>query len=160
MLQCEDPSKIKYEKYKTMPFLVDDWGMPRQSVFISKSLPYVRSPKETMQVSTKLTSTKFTQTCKSGQWKKFEFTHLSITSTSWCFHLSHDYGECCLCMALFKLHYECDVMNFPHYWWNDKSITLCLKATKSGYIKIKNEWSKNKILYKESSMIWDWILGL
>uniref|UniRef100_K1Q5Z2 Dedicator of cytokinesis protein 4 n=1 Tax=Magallana gigas TaxID=29159 RepID=K1Q5Z2_MAGGI len=60
--KCEDPSKIKYEKYKTMPFLVDDWGMPRQSVFISKSLPYVRSPKETMQVSTKLTSTKFTQT--------------------------------------------------------------------------------------------------
>lgn len=60
--KCEDPSKIKYEKYKTMPFLVDDFGMPRQSVFISKSLPYVRSPKETMQVSTKLTSTKFTQT--------------------------------------------------------------------------------------------------
>ncbi|XP_056000807.1 dedicator of cytokinesis protein 3-like isoform X2 [Ostrea edulis] len=60
--KCEDPGKIKYEKYKTMPFLVDDFGDPRQSVFISKSLPYVRSPKETIQVSTKLTSTKFTQT--------------------------------------------------------------------------------------------------
>ncbi|XP_061187697.1 dedicator of cytokinesis protein 3-like isoform X2 [Saccostrea echinata] len=60
--KCEDPSKIKYEKYKTMPFLVDDFGDPRQSVFITKSLPYTRSARETIQVSTKLTSTKFTQT--------------------------------------------------------------------------------------------------
>nr|XP_022300007.1 dedicator of cytokinesis protein 3-like isoform X2 [Crassostrea virginica] len=60
--KCEDPNKIKYERYKTMPFLVEDWGVQRQSVLISKSLPYIRSPRETMQVSTKLTSTKFTQT--------------------------------------------------------------------------------------------------
>lgn len=131
MLQCEDPSKIKYEKYKTMPFLVDDFGMPRQSVFISKSLPYVRSPKETMQVSTKLTSTKFTQTCKSGQWKKVWIhtrQYYVLVILGLCLHWSHDFSECCLCKELFNLRYDCDVMNFPHYWWNDKSIFLCLKG--------------------------------
>ena len=66
-LQCEDIGKIKYMKYKSMPFLNDDFNDPRTQAFCQPGAKggqaYPRT-KELLHVTTKLCSTKFTQTCK------------------------------------------------------------------------------------------------
>ncbi|XP_069142265.1 dedicator of cytokinesis protein 4-like [Argopecten irradians] len=59
--QCEEISKVIFKKYRTLPYLYEDTGDPRLSVFPS-NLAYKRSAKEKLTVKTQLCSTKYTQT--------------------------------------------------------------------------------------------------
>ncbi|KAK3103457.1 hypothetical protein FSP39_019400, partial [Pinctada imbricata] len=63
--KCEDVGKIRYLKYKSLPFLSDDFNDPRTPAFQhggkNSSLPYQKT-NEQVHVTTKLCSTKFTQT--------------------------------------------------------------------------------------------------
>ncbi|XP_060079192.1 dedicator of cytokinesis protein 4-like [Ylistrum balloti] len=59
--QCEDISKVVFRKYRRLPYLYDDTGEARMSMFPSNQ-PYKKSAKEKLTVKTQLCSTKYTQT--------------------------------------------------------------------------------------------------
>ncbi|XP_033744691.1 dedicator of cytokinesis protein 4-like isoform X3 [Pecten maximus] len=59
--QCEDISKVVFKKYRGLPYLYDDLGDPRLSMFPS-NLAYKKSAREKLTVKTQLCSTKYTQT--------------------------------------------------------------------------------------------------
>ncbi|XP_021369195.1 dedicator of cytokinesis protein 4-like isoform X3 [Mizuhopecten yessoensis] len=61
IFQCEEISKVVFKKYCGLPFLYDDMGDVRMSVFPSNT-PYKRSAREKLTVKTQLCSTKYTQT--------------------------------------------------------------------------------------------------
>ncbi|KAJ8302317.1 hypothetical protein KUTeg_021304 [Tegillarca granosa] len=67
LYKCDNLNKLTIQDYVYLPCLIDDYGDTRpKSVFVggplSPSSPYARSGKENITITTKLCSTKFTQT--------------------------------------------------------------------------------------------------